>query len=182
MVKPNNWETIEPDYGDYEKLPAGGYVCRIVAVQATTSNAGNEMLVIYLDIAEGTHTGRFMKQYRTRKEYEEQPKWSNAATFRQLTSGEYVSRFKGFIKTIEKSNPGFVWNWDEKKLEDLRFGGIFREEEYLDNKGNLRTATKIYRIVPIEGLADRPIPTKKPLAESKNNSPFNADATEDIPF
>lgn len=180
MVKPNNWETIEPDFGDYEKLPAGGYVCKIVSAGVTTSKSGNEMLKLCIDIAEGNFKDRFLKQRNARND--NKPWWAASATYYQLTEGEYASRFKGLITTLEKINPTFKWDWNENHLTGLRFGGIFREEEYVDNKGNVRTATKIYRIVPIEGLEERPVPTKKTIDRSGNNGGFNADIDEDIPF
>lgn len=179
MTKPDNWESVQPENGDYEKLPAGGYVCKIIAVQATRSQAGNEMLKIYLDIAEGNYAGRFMKQYKTRKEYEEQPKWPNAAIFNQLTGGNFVGRFKGLIQTLEKTNPGFKWDWDEKKLEGLRCGAMFGEEEWCNrNTGEIRTTTKIRYICPIEGLVDRDIPELKKLKQTATNTTVD----EDIPF
>ena len=65
-----------------------------------------------------------------------------------------MGRFKGMLLNIEKSNSGYEWNWNEKSLEGKLFGGVFREEEYINRNGRLSTAVKLISIRPVEGITE----------------------------
>lgn len=64
MKKPNNYETTQA-YGDFTPLELGGHICKIMKVEETKSKAGNDMIIISLDIAEGDQKDYFSKQYMT---------------------------------------------------------------------------------------------------------------------
>ena len=179
MMKPiENWDNITPETGEYTKLPAGGYVCKIISAMACLSKSQKEMLKIAIDIAEGEYKGMFEKMYLSKRAYEEDPKWSPNAVYYQLIEGDAVGRFKGLITNLEASNPGFKWGWDESKLKGLKFGGLFREEEYINNKNELRSATRIYRILPVEGIEEKAAPSPKKISGASDGGFTN----EDVPF
>ena len=97
----------------------------------------------------------------------------------QLTEGQQQGRFKGMLENIEKSNPGYVWNWDEQSLVGKLFGGKFREEEYIYN-GKIYTSTKCIGILPIEGIEGITPPEKKCVETATSGAPLYGD--DDIPF
>ena len=123
--------------GETVKLPAGGYICKILNVKNEKSKNGKKMLSVALDIAEGEFSGFFMSQYENRKKTsnpENPAKFPNAAVVRYVLEGDYwLNRFKGLMTSLEKSNDNFNWlecNHDENKIKGLHVGAIFGEEEY----------------------------------------------------
>ena len=88
------------------------------------------------------------------------------------------------------SNPQFKWNWDEKALKGLFFAGQFREEEYYNQNGELRSSTKLVNIYPLEELPNLDVLPKKQAAEINSgnkdnywgNAFGNAAPASDIPF
>lgn len=177
MNKPANWDSVEAITGEYKKLPAGGYVCSIVRAECTKSKNGKEMLKLAIDIAEGKYKDFYLNQYLQEQERnKEQAKWRGS--YYQLTEGDSMGRFKGMLLNIEKSNPGYSWNWNEKSLEGKLFGGVFREEEYINRNGGLSTAVKLISIRPVEGITDIEPPAKKVLENNNLAENFG----EEIPF
>lgn len=178
MNKPANWDSVEAITGEYKKLPAGGYVCSIVRAECTKSKNGKEMLKLAIDIAEGKYKDFYLNQYLQEQERnKEQAKWRGS--YYQLTEGDSMGRFKGMLLNIEKSNPGYSWNWNEKSLEGKLFGGVFREEEYINRNGGLSTAVKLISIRPVEGITEIEPPAKKVL---ENNNNLAENFGEEIPF
>lgn len=177
IKKPANWDSVEAITGNYKKLPAGGYVCSIVRAECTKSKNGKEMLKLAIDIAEGEYKDFYLNQYLQEQERnKEQAKWRGS--YYQLTEGDSMGRFKGMLLNIEKSNPGYKWNWNEKSLEGKLFGGVFREEEYINRNGGLSTAVKLISIRPVEGITDIEPPAKKVLENNNLAENFG----EEIPF
>ena len=156
MNKPANWDSVEAITGEYKKLPAGGYVCSIVRAECTKSKNGKEMLKLAIDIAEGEYKDFYLNQYLQEQERnKEQAKWRGS--YYQLTEGDSMGRFKGMLLNIEKSNPGYKWNWNEKSLEGKLFGGVFREEEYINRNGGLSTAVKLISIRLLSCIQKMPL-------------------------
>lgn len=131
------------DGSGFPTLPAGGYICEIKGAQEGTTRNGAQMLVLMIDIAEGEQKGFYSKQYNADRAKGRDAKWRGM--FYQLTTDreELTSGFfKGLITAIERSNPGYKWDWDESKLKGKKVGFVFREEEYLNQRGEVRTSVK----------------------------------------
>ena len=122
--------------GEFTPLPAGGYVCRIINAELANSKAGNLMLILFVDIAEGDFKGFFKTATDKARKFNSDKKWDNAGIYRQLIfdSSNRVSRFfKGLITCIENSNPNFKINindFEPSVLRGLFCGFIFALEEY----------------------------------------------------
>ena len=91
--------------------------------------------------------------------------------------------FKGFTTAVEKSNNGFTWNWDEKKLKNKVFGVVIGEEEYLNQKGQVRVRNYVaaVRSVDVIDKGDFTIPELKKLDASKVTANSNEKPVEN-PF
>lgn len=165
IKKPDNWETTEAMDGTFKQLTPGGHKCIIKQAKVGTSKTGNEMLILCFDIADGDElAGFYMDMYgRNVVKDGNNAKWPNNGIYRQVTSGKSEGIFKGLIVNIEKSNPGYTWNWDERSLIGKQFGGVFREEEYMGNDGSVKTSVKCVGVRPTEGIETIPVPTKKEL-------------------
>lgn len=148
MKRYDGYEKAEAFTGEYETLEPGGYICKILKVVVEEKHYGH-LLRIGFDIAEGENKGFYKRQFERRKENNPDVKW--LGMYYQTVKEDDLRYFKGFIVTIEKSNPGFVWDWDENKLVGKLFGGVFGEEEYEYN-GEIRTSVKCMWVKTVEQI------------------------------
>ena len=145
MEKLKGYDEAQAITGEYEKLNAGGYICKIKSAKEEKSKTGKRMLVIALDILEGDKKDFFKKRFD--EDTRAEKKWPAGAIYRQMLEGEKAAGFlKGLITSLEASNEGFKWDWDEKKLANLKCGAIFGEEEYEKLDGSVGTSTKVKSI------------------------------------
>ena len=180
MEKPMNWDSVEAIRGGGKRLTPGGHACKIVSAKVQTSKAGNQMLVIAFDIVGGEFDGYFSGIFnRAKQNSTAEPKWPNSGVYRQVTGGDSMGRFKGMLLNIEESNQGYKWNWDESSLVGKKFGGVFREEEYKANSGDIKTRIVCIGIHAIEGIEDIEVPAIKKLALSGMSAGY---PEEEIPF
>lgn len=163
MIKPQNWETVEaaPEFGEREKLALGGHIVVIKRAYEYVGMTGNESLKIEIDIADGEQKGFFQKQYDENTNSDK--KWPSAGCKYISLKEENLPMFKGFITTVENSNAGYTWNFDEKTLTGKKLVGVFGLEEYLDNEGKLKTATKLTQFRSLDKLNEIKIPKVKTL-------------------
>lgn len=167
--KPEGYETA-PVYGagDFETVTPGGHICRIRAVKEEISN-GNRQLVIAFDLAEmDAQAGYYAKQYSQRLSSDVNAKWPGV--HRQGVDGKSTPFFKGLITAIERSNPGYLWDWDENSLKGKLFGGVFGREEYMGTDGKPRWSCKVRAVRSIEGIDEVPVPEDKPLQQTQQPS------------
>ncbi|MFR6290521.1 MAG: hypothetical protein ACLUKQ_03620 [Peptococcaceae bacterium] len=171
MRKPANYEETQARTGESRQLPAGLYACQIVMAIEEERN-GSRLLAIAFDIAEGEYKGFFQQRYDA--DTNPQKKWPGAGIRRQFVEdrdGSCNPFFKGLITSIEESNPGFKWNWDENTLRGKKFGAIMGREEFLANDGQKKMATKVFYISSIEGLKNAKIPEDKLLPDNTAGYP-----------
>lgn len=185
-----NYERAAAYDGSFERLPAGGYVCKIMKAWCETTNNGSEQLVLALEIAEGNYAGFIKKQYDGKKSSNPSAAWP--CIFKQFalgTDGQTNPFFKGMIKSIEESNTGYVWNWQEATLANKMIGMIFREEEFEAQDGSIKTTVRpafprsVQRIrngVEVPEIRRLNKPTS--YANSMQNAGFTPVDDEGLPF
>lgn len=164
--KIENWDNVEANYGDVKRITAGGYVCVILACTIETSKNNKQMLVVNFDIAEGDFKGFYKEQYKNAPRDNNnpvEPKW-RGKYYLLLEGDNYEGRLKAFITSVEESNEGYVWDWNEASLKGKQFGAIFRDEEYVYN-GEIRTIAKIWQVRSAKTIRTNEfeIPRKKEL-------------------
>lgn len=180
--KPKDWEEIQVA-GQYQRLPAGGYVIEIKNVEVKQSESGNEYLDLTIDICEGMYAGYFTSDYESQN-YE--PK-RYKGHYRQLLPKNESSTayFKSMVLAIEQSNPGYVWNWDEHSLVGKKAGCLFRDEEWEYNgKTGLRTsATRLTDADKIrKGEFTPPAPKYLDHNDPRPGTPAGTQVVENAPF
>lgn len=118
--------------GSIGRLPAAGYVCKILGVAYDAGTDGkSDVLTIQFDICEGEHANYFHKQYEANTN--EDKKWKGVKRIYIPTDdgsekdGWTKKTFAGWIAAVEESNPGYAWDWDEKKLKGKTVGIVFGE-------------------------------------------------------
>jgi len=194
MEKPKDFDTARAS-GEYEPLPAGGYVCRIIGVDETLSKTGKKMVKIAVDIAEGAEAGRFMESYKSNAN--DFKKWPASATMYQLTEdneGNTHGRFKHFTNCVEASNNGFEIVWGNEFgacFKGKLVGVIFGREQYKSQRdGSLKWTTRAQYFKTVNDIrnGEFKVPEDKPLTEEKAGntagipSGFAKVEDEDIPF
>lgn len=153
MEKVQGYDEAQAITGEYEKLEAGGYICKIKSAKEEKSKSGKRMLVIALDIDEGDKKDFFKKRFDDDTRAEK--KWPAGAIYRQMLEGDKAAGFlKGLMTSLESSNEGFKWDWDEKKLANLKCGAIFGEEEYEKMDGSIGTSTKVKFIRTVKAIEE----------------------------
>lgn len=186
MRKPRNYDSAET-YTGGKKLPAGGYICKIINVKEETSKSGNDMLVLAFDICEGEFKDFYKEGYE--KNTSENKKWRG--NFYMMVPGEEAEandwklrRFKTNIGKFEDSNNGYHFDWEHpEKLLGLLVGMVFGEEEYIASDGSNRFSTKPVRLETVETIKDGDfeMPAVKYLDQNPNAKPSNDNNFVDIP-
>ena len=144
--------------GEFKRLPAGIYGVKITSVKDVPEK---EYLEITCDITKGEFanyfstlvanglkdTSKTMRSYKT-----------NALPF-----------FKAFVTAVEKTNPGYQWDWDENKLVGKNVIAVFGEEEYLDSDNNVKVGIKLVEFRSLEAYQQGKIkvPELKKLPDSE---------------
>lgn len=113
-----------------EHLPVGAYVCTIKNVQYQNGQNGNSDIInILFDVAEGEQKDFFKKQYDANNS--DDKKWKGRTNiFVPKDDGtdrdEWTKNaFARWTTSIEKSNKGYSWDWDENKWKGKKIGLVF---------------------------------------------------------
>lgn len=164
MQKPKNWDSVQANTGDYESLKLGAHEVVIKDAYEYTGMTGNTSLKIEVDIAgNDEQKGFYQKQFDNNTNSDK--KWPSASCkYISLKEDDTcLALYKGFTTIIENSNTGYKWNFDEKTLIGKRLCGVYGLEEYKDNEGNVKTATKLVQFRSLDKLKDIKIPKVKLL-------------------
>lgn len=123
-------------YKDFERLPKGGYVLKILQVKYEEGQNGNsDRLKLMVDIAEGEYTDFFKKQYEA--DTREEKKWRGVIEIwcpkndGSEKDGWTQKTFNTCFAAIEDSNPGFRFDGvHEETLKGKKVGGVYYREDY----------------------------------------------------
>ena len=140
--------------GEQSRLPNGGYICKITAAEDV---ADKEYIKIEFDIAAGEYKGYFAELF-TRAGF-----WGGR--FIRSYKDTAQKFFNGFLTAVEKSNPGYQFDWVAKSLVGKSIGIVLSEEEYVTNTGEVKpkqVATQIRDVEVIRTGAFK-VPDLKPL-------------------
>lgn len=204
MKKPQNWETIQAAR-DRLPLPAGAYQVKILDARQEDVSANNDpntilfsVLKIGLDITEGEFAGYYQADFDAQQR--EDKRWKGV--LRQYLpkddgtekDGWTASSLKAMVEAVEESNPGFHFDWDEKKLKGKVAGCLFRNEEWAFD-GRSGWTVRPCKLISLDALKsgkfrmpkDKPLPeSRRPVSldispDSQDFTPVSAD-DEDLPF
>jgi len=142
------YKDTEASSDTFERLPAGGYVCKITEVKDVTAN---EYLQVVYDIAEGQFKGFYSDE------------WSKSHLWAHSLAMSYkenaLGMFKGRMKAIDASNgtdfeKQAVNGFNEKELVGKLIGFIIGEEEYESDRGEVRTSMKVRSVVSVDRIRE----------------------------
>lgn len=166
MKKIENWENIKENSG-FAKLPVGGYIVKILNVQDVPEK---EYLKISFDINDGEQKGFFAKAFK--EDTRSDKKWPNAGSFIRSYKTTAAPMFRGFTNAIENSNKGYKWDFDEKSLVNKVCGIVVGLEEYVNQKGQVRTRTYVSAVRSVDTIkkGEFTVPELKKLDATKVSS------------
>lgn len=176
MRRINDWKNIK-ESGTFERLAPGGYIVKILNVKDFPEK---EYLKISFDIAEGDKKGFFKKSFDN--DTRDQKKWPNGGSFIRSYKQTAASMFKGFVSAVEASNKGYTFDFDEQTLVGKVVGLVLGDEEFLNQKGQVRTRTYVNAVRSVEAIknGDYKVPELKKLDASKVTTA--ATTTSSAPF
>ena len=124
---------------NYEQLPKGAYVIKIMGAKEDTWGDGSKNIRIAFDIAEGKYAHFYQNQFD--RNTNEDKQWPFDAVYTlnipNDQSPEYVWRnWNTFFADLEDSNSGFVFDGDLKKLKGKVIGGKFHNKQ-TEKNGNV---------------------------------------------
>lgn len=172
---------------DFVRLPAGGYVCRIISATDypdATDKDGNPKpyLDIVYDIAEGEHAGYYADEWGRTNTWAHSVRW--------YYTKNALGVFKGNLKAVDESNGtsfevSALTGIDERKLAGCLVGMIIGEEEYEGNDGSVKTRLRARSTRPAaqirEGRFKQP-ELKKIANEEPVYVPPTPTGEDDLPF
>ncbi len=160
--------------GEREKLPAGGYVAKIMNAKEVSYSWGSVLLISF-DIVEGEYKDFFRKDYQ--ENTNEDKKWRG--TYRLSVpkddgskNDEWTKRtFGNAIWAIEDSNSGYAWDWNEAELKNKMVGVLFRNREWEMN-GNTGWTTECCKLTSVDDIRNEKfkMPKDKPLDKAQQNA------------
>lgn len=180
MQKPNNYDNVTAP-GEFTPIELGGHKLKIMQVEELTNRAGKPMIKISFDTApDDKQPNYYSTQYKN--DTREQKKWSGVSWLNVLDhEGNTSKSFKGFCTSVEESNPGFSMVWGDgfsNALKSKLIGGVFGEEEYLNDNGDVKTARKLRFWRSVEGALKTDVPEKKYLQGSGEQGRTSAAGTD----
>lgn len=119
-------------YSGGERLPKGGYICKIIGIKYEEGKDGNsDKIRVQFDIEEGEHKGFFKKQYDENTSDNRKYKGQTVVYVPKEDGSEKDSwtknTFAKWTNALEDSNSGYKWDWDEKKWKGKLIGLVFGE-------------------------------------------------------
>lgn len=193
MQKPQSYDNTQA-YGEFTPLALGGHICKIMQVEEKQSSTGRVMLVISLDIADGDQKDYFAEQYK--HDTRDNKKWGCVVYSVVDESTDYgVKNLKTFITCVENSNPNFHVKWGDNfgaQFKGKLIGGVFGREQYLNNKQELKWATKCVQFRSVQSIkAGVEVPEDKYLNGQPQSLPqagqdgfmdINPNLPDELPF
>lgn len=168
--------------GNFVDLPpVGAYVAEIRNVRLLEADGKNQMrdvIEMMVEITEGEYKGRYTEVYTDQKErfgdttkykgiFRLTPPVENDEDWRKRT-------FEANLWCVQESNPGYAWDWDEKKLKGKKIGINVRKRLYRFN-GQDRETTEIGKFETVDDVRNGKV---KPMRDRDTRGSGTPDSTD----
>ena len=167
--------------GFTELPPAGCYVAEIKNVKFVPKDDRNtrDRIECYIDITEGEFKDRYVEVWNDQKErFGDDAKFKGIFNLVPPTEDDEDWRrraFEGNLWCVQESNPGYAWDWDEKKLKGKKVGINVRNRLYTYN-GKNRQTTEIGKFETVEDVRNGKC---KPMKDRDNRENKEAEESTD---
>jgi hypothetical protein len=191
-MKPFNDYEKTTTLKDSPKLPAGGYIAKIMDAEEVDYGSYRKLL-ISVDIAEGEYAGYYADNYRNNSMIDR--KWKGVVRISipndDGSEADNFSKrlFKTAIDAVESSNPGYHWGWDETTLKGKTAGLLVRMKEW-EYDGKHGWAPECFKLIDVNLIRSGKftVPEDKPLNGNSSTSSSGSAASDavsvddDLPF
>lgn len=162
-------------------IEPGGYELQIIGAKVEKFDSCEILKVAFDIINNEQYAGFYSTRFKAAKATNKDAKWSGIFDVfipkddGSEKDGYTKTAFKRFITSVERSNEGYVWDWNELSLKGKMFGGVFGREEFKTKDGDYKFATKCRFPRSIESIrtGNFTIPDDK-LLDKKNEAPYTA--------
>ena len=170
MKKIDDWDNVE-EPSAFVGLEPGPQVC---VITAATDYPDKEYILIQYDILEGPFKGYYADLFKRLGGH-----WGGNmyASYKEKA----IPFFKAKMTAIEKSNKGYKWDFDEKKLVGKIVVVNFREEEYINKFKEKASIVKGFEFRSLEALKAGDIEVKPTLTLSDQDIDEPDTPVEDKP-
>ena len=131
MIKKfKDYDSIQVFEGGAQIEP-GGYELQIIGAKVEQFDNCEIMKVAFDIVNNEKYAGFYSTRFKAAKATNSNAKWSGIFDVfipkddGSEKDGYTKTAFKRFITSVEKSNEGYTWNWDELSLKGKMFGGVF---------------------------------------------------------
>lgn len=163
-------------------IEPGGYELQIIGAKVEQFDNCEIMKVAFDIVNNEQYAGFYSTRFKAAKATNPNAKWSGIFDVfipkddGSEKDGYTKTAFKRFITSVEKSNEGYTWNWDELSLKGKMFGGVFGREEFKTKEGEYKFATKCRFPRSIESIrtGNFTIPDDKLMDKKNNDIPYTA--------
>lgn len=183
------------EYGDFQMLPRGGYVCVIKGAKLEERPDRSQVVILAVDIAEGEYAGYYQKDLDAQTGKDKMwhcRYWLNVPKNDGSERDEWDKRkFKTLTTALERSNDGYKFDWDEQKFIGKKVGGLFNYREFETSSGTVGEAPNLAQFRSVDAIRsgdykipkDKEIPGLGPIPVVTDDMPDSFAAAEvDIPF
>lgn len=159
-------------YGENERLELGGHIVKILEVKTeeykTKENKSFETLILKIDMADNDRqAGYYNRKFAADAQTDAlKAKWKGYYRIGipdDDASDSAKKAFKTLTTSIEKSNPGYKWNWEENQLVGKVFGGVFGLEEFKTDDGRIISFSRCRFVRSTEKIEEIEAPKVKLL-------------------
>lgn len=158
-----------------ERLPKGAYVCQILGVKFEEGKIANDgtkysdRLIVQFDVVEGDYQNFFRMQYNNNSNEDKRYK-GRTSVYIPNDDGTKEDTwrktdFARWTKSLEESNAGYVWDWNESLWKNKYIGIVFGETgTVIDGKEIVFTEARFP--ISVEAVRSGKVPEAK--FKSKN--------------
>lgn len=173
LNKPIDYDQTE-GFGGFEQIALGGHEMIIKKVEVVNSSGGKPMLKVSLDTAPTDSQPSYFSK-RWRNDTRQNKVWG--CVYNQLIyndDGTTNRGFKTILTCVEESNDGYRTVWGEgfeASLTGKLVGGVFGQEEFLNDKQERKMSTKLRFFRSIRQIRDG-VEVPEPKMLQSQSTPF----------
>lgn len=170
--------------GFIELPPTGAYEAEILNVRFLEANGTDvlrDVIEVMVDITEGEYKGRYREVFEDQKDRFDNVKYRGIFRLTPPTDNDEDWRrraFEGNLWCVEQSNPGYHWDWDEKKLKGKKVGISVRKKLYTSGGKDRET----YEIGKFETIDDVREGKCRPMRDRDTRTNKTEDSTDGSNF